>query len=572
MIRLLIITIFALLALPLQAHEEPGADLTQSSGKGFELRADSIEIVTDSLTAKERRKLDRLQTRRKKVQEKLAKLNPQRKATELNQRAQYKLDSLNPINKVNSLTARVDSIRLEKKISRFDHQLDSLHGRLTSKIDSLTRLPNPDQILIKNLDSLRSGPDSLKASGLMEELHQIKQKGAQAQTKVSERLNTWQQKIQAKLSPLQENGVNTEGVGLPAVSLPAAGLNIPDVPSTLSLPSTGIHTDLGVTLPGTNLPKGKIPGNSGLPNIHTPETSLPGLGESNKKLGSITGVSTQINGYAKDAQALASGNGDKLEQLPQKLEENVSELDVLKDAQKELTESMDYAEMMKKWNSDPAVAKELALNKAKEGAMSHFAGHEEELKAAMEQLAKLKAKKPDAEGVIDLFKPKQNDLKGRPFRERLVPGLSLQFQNSTNQWFDFNLYLGYRISGRFTAGAGWVERLSYNFDKWEWHPDERAYGVRLYAEMKVKKGFHLRAEAERVYAFVRRPLLNSPDITGPLWVTSYFAGVKQSFNYSPSVRGNTQLLYNVYDPDKQSPYVNRIQVRIGIELPYKKIK
>ncbi|MFN7188304.1 MAG: hypothetical protein ACK5VK_09300, partial [Cyclobacteriaceae bacterium] len=230
----------------------------------------------------------------------------------------------------------------------------------------------------------------------------------------------------------------------------------------------------------------------------------------------------------------------------------------------------EQAERLRKWKSDPNYARELAVMQAKEQMGDHFAGRAEELKAAMQQLNKLKAKKTDAEGVVDLFKPNRNDLKGKPFRDRLLPGLSLQFQNSTNQWFDFNLYLGYRISGKITAGAGWVERISENLKEWEYHPEERAYGPRAFGEFKIKGGLHARAEAEYLNAQVTSPYLKQQDVTGRAWVWSYFAGMKQSFNYSKSLKGNVQMMYNLYNPEKRSPYVSRLNVRIGIEIPMKK--
>lgn len=561
---MLIFLPFSLLA------QEQSTFFTQGKSGKIEVTTESTKAATDSLTKKSKRKLNRLQAARERAEAKLAKRNPQHKVTELNQKARHKLDSLNPTNKVNAIMSRADSLNPERQMSGYQHKLDSLHGRLTSKIDSLTRLPNPDRYLIKSLDSLRGGLDSLRSSGVVKELHGAGEKVKQAQANVNQKLKAWQDKVNSKLSPFKEHGGNVGGVKLPEVSLPGAGINLPNVNLPNSIPSIGVNANVDINLPQANLPGAELPSSPGLPNVKTPNTSLPGLGGMDKKLGSVSELSGKVNGYTQDTKELTSGNLEKIEQLPKTMEEKVMELDALEDAQKEMTEGIDYAEMMKKWNSDPDVARELALNKAKQEATSHFAGHEEELKAAMQQLAKLKAKKPDAEGVIDLFKPRQNDLKGKPFRDRLLPGLSLQFQNSTNQWFDFNLYLGYRISGKITAGAGWVERISEDLKEWEYHPEERAYGPRVFGEFKIKGGLHARAEAEYLNAQVTSPYLKQQDVTGRAWVWSYFAGMKQSFNYSKLLKGNVQVMYNLYNPEKRSPYVSRLNVRIGIEIPMKK--
>ena len=59
---------------------------------------------------------------------------------------------------------------------------------------------------------------------------------------------------------------------------------------------------------------------------------------------------------------------------------------------------------------------------------------------------------------------------------------------------------------------------------------------------------------------------------GRVWVWSTFVGIKNVFKFSNSVKGHVQVLYNVYDPEKRSPYANRINVRLGFEFPLKKVK
>jgi len=49
------------------------------------------------------------------------------------------------------------------------------------------------------------------------------------------------------------------------------------------------------------------------------------------------------------------------------------------------------------------------------------------------------------------------------------------------------------------------------------------------------------------------------------WVWSSFAGIKNVFNLSPKWRGNVQVLYSLYNPDKRSPYANRLNLRFGFE-------
>ncbi len=57
------------------------------------------------------------------------------------------------------------------------------------------------------------------------------------------------------------------------------------------------------------------------------------------------------------------------------------------------------------------------------------------------------------------------------------------------------------------------------------------------------------------------------------WVPSYVMGIKQDFRISKKVNANAQVLYNLYDPKRESPYADRLLIRIGFEYPmWKKVK
>ena len=109
---------------------------------------------------------------------------------------------------------------------------------------------------------------------------------------------------------------------------------------------------------------------------------------------------------------------------------------------------------------------------AKEKAIDHFAGKQEQLKAAMDKMAKYKQKYSSVSSIKDLPKRPPNAMKGKPLVERLVPGLFFQFQQKNYNLFDFNPYLGYKLSGRFTSGLGWNQRYAYDRRKENWNSSQ----------------------------------------------------------------------------------------------------
>ncbi|WP_276373027.1 hypothetical protein [Chryseolinea sp. H1M3-3] len=409
---------------------------------------------------------------------------------------------------------------------RTSSQLDSLSLKKT-KLDRKTQLPN--EVGKKAITA-----DSLLAKG--------------------------RARVYTKLSGFQQNGVSDlssdQGLpSLPSVSLPGGdveNLNLPN--GSMSNIKTG-----GVEMPQADLLGASMPG---IEQPSIPSVSKPaGMGNYSEK---ITEITDQVKDYQKEIKDFDPGKLDEIKNTDQ-WEDKLSELDEVEEVKKQI----DLADQAKRYY-DPEVAKEEALNKAKQEAINHFAGHEEELKAAMQQLSKLKAKMPDTEGVVDLFAKRQNPLKDKPFIERVVPGLALQFQKQGSVWLDLNPTLAYKISGRFVAGLGWNERLAYDFDKASWDAKNHIYGLRSFIHFKAKENFWLKGEMEVMRSPLRATPLRGSDIVGRGLVASYFAGIKKDFQLSKTLKGNVQMIYNLYNPEKKSPYINRFNVRMGLELPLKK--
>lgn len=517
----------------------------------------------DTLKLEAIKKLDSLKQIKNRTKNKLDSINPINSL----QRQQEKLESAKTslLSKANGL----DTLEAKEKLARYNKKLDSTRTHLQSRIDSLSHV-KLDLNSIKRLDSLKLRLDSLKNKGPLGDLKEAEVKLAGLQQKVGNKVTDAQKQINEKLGVLSQGGLDAPSLNLPGLEV--GKLNLPDVnkptlPTSLNLNTTDLK------LPAANLPTGdlslnpelnlKNPGEKanmgGLPDPKTNRIKgLDGLKDLQDDFAKVGEVSTEIKGYQNDIKKVQEGGMDELEQLPEKAEEKALEL-----AGNEFEQ---HAAMIEKWKENPAYAKELALNEAKEQAVNHFAGKEEELKAAMEQLSKLKSKKKYAEGVLDLFKKKQRSLKGVPFIERLVPGTTLQVQVTDNFWLDVNPYLGYRISGRLTAGMGWNERISFNYRVLDFARAERIYGPRLYGEFKLRENFVVKAETEWMNAKVLTPY-QAYLKEGPTreWVWSTFAGVKNVFVLSKGLRGNVQVLYNLYDPEKKSPYTSRLNLRFGFE-------
>jgi archaellum component FlaC len=447
------------------------------------------------------------------------------------QSADTLLHVLQPIDSLYSFQLQtLDSLQRQTELQcqAIKNQYDSINNAYTnitndlqSRIDSLNNIGQPLEKFTSKLDSLNRVKE--------EKLFALKQKVENVKQKTKEKIN---------------------------------GLNLPkEVSGEVSKYTTALD-QLDITLPASEF---KIPAFNlkEIPNLSMPNVNSP-LSDELGKL-KIPEVNTNLSAVT-----------DKISAIQQELPETPTMEDVATKAEEKATELA--SEKMGDISGAPELpaseeqAKEMLVTEAKKQAIDHFAGKQDKLQAAMDQMSKYKQRYSNVQSIKDLPKKLPNEMHGKPLRERIVPGLSIQIQKRNDWWFDFNPYLGYRFTGRITAGLGWNHRIAFNFNKGEFNPDMYIYGPRSYGEFRIKKGFSGRLEVEVMNTPVRIP--PSQDFAKQEWVWSAMAGLKKEYRISKSLRGNAQILYNLFNPHYKSPYTDRLNMRIGIEykIPKKKPK
>ncbi|HMJ70789.1 MAG TPA: hypothetical protein VK508_17930 [Cyclobacteriaceae bacterium] len=471
------------------------------------------------------------------------------------------------------------------------HDLDSMKHGLTHKIDSLKSLNLPTERYTRKLDSLNKISPARY-------VQQARQKLNNAQDKLNEPVNDIEQKINRPIDNV-ENKFNEK---LSAINKEAGGdTGLPgnvDLNKNVKLPDakldTSIKTDGALKIPGTDVKldnplnnvdnplagklekagdaKEKLNGIKQAPQQKIDQLkSAEQLKTVQEKAGKVNDLTDKTQGYAQDVRKVADGDLGEVKSVPDAIENKVKGMDEIKDLQNQqgLGELEKYKDMAGAAN-DPAAMKEMAKKQVLTQAKNHFAGKEKALLAGMEQLSKLKQKYPDMPTPEQLKKRVYNAMHGKPFIERIVPGLTLQIQKTSNVLVDLNPVVAYRISGVWNAGLGWNERFS--FHKWnQMVPLDRTYGPRVFTSVVIAKGFGVKIEAEKMNTYVPNNPLTA-DAGHRQWVWSVFVGLKKDYRISKNIRGNLQTLYNLYDDHDNSPYTDRLSIRMGFEVPMKKRK
>jgi hypothetical protein len=555
-------------------------------------KADSLRHQIDALQLPGKEKIDSL----KQVGKSFSTLG-----ASTQQKVNHKLDSLNPNQKLTNYQTRIDSTQ-----RALSGRLTNVQNRLKAKSDSLRTLNLPTEKVDTQIAQLQTNIDSLKLPIPSVNAKQAEERLQKLNTSVVGRVEKLEQgvgihvkklptELQSKIgnvssitnSVTQQLPVNP----LPGVNLPSGnGLpgnlntNLPGVTAP-SLPGASLPTGGGLpaangatSFPGINTPSNPsisgIPSANGLntgsvPSANLPTANLSEVTDISQQAGELAKLPGEANQYSDQIQQLKDGELDSAV-VKKWMEENASrmkETKMLKEQQQAIDK---YKQMSARYRDPVAMKKELQKN-AKELAFDKVAASQTTVNEAVTNLNQLKKTSADLKTIDTRMKEKRtNPMRGKPFRERLLPAVSLQMQNGTNFLLDVNPSIGYHLTGRWAAGFGWNERIACNFSRGRYFiSEERVYGVRSYLQFRLLGQLTLRGEVETMNTPVRQ--LNLPlDNRNRKWVWSYVAGIKQEFRISKHINGNAQVLYNLYDPRRESPYADRLLIRVGFEFPFHK--
>lgn len=446
---------------------------------------------------------------------------------------------LKPSDSIVALIKKADSITLAFQVKAdslngvFERQLNYIENtqqHLQQRLDNLQQLQLPTESITQALDSLKNVKHNI-ISDMMSEFDSLK---AQATSTLQEinlppQLQEPLQKLQASITEYSLPALNLDGKDLPALDLKKLGsLKLPTLTDRISLD--------------------------------------PNLKDITANLNKVQGFADQAGIYVQDAQSLVKGNLDEVKSIDKALENKLTGMEGLEQLTEGKAMVSEYSHVDSAWVKEKAKA--LVQEQVAEFAQNHFEGKQEVLKQAMDKMSKLKGKYSEVKSLAELPKRAPNPLKGKPLIERLLPGISFQIQKSDYFLLDVNPYLMYLITPRFSAGAGWNYRLP--FDDWRITKEGRVYGPRAALEVKWTKGINFRLLPELMNTAIPALVAQRSGINDPAyreWVPSVFVGIKKDFTVYTTIKGNTEVLFNLYDKDGKSPYSDRLSIRFGFEFP-----
>jgi hypothetical protein len=483
------------------------------------------------------------------------------------------------------ITASVHAQHLDS-ISIPDIHVDSLIHPKSAKLDSIQRsfyfegdslksdykqkmaaLQGSRLKLTGTIDSLQS--QNLNADGPLRQLDSINNLSSVHAASLNTKMEALKGKAMKNINDLglpddltaKASGVTQKIDGF---QLPVKDLNIPelDLPDNPLKNLDGLNTS--ITSPVGEI--GNLPSIDGLGKVGDLSQVTGKVGDLSGVTGKVGEVTGKVGEYGKDLQEVTGAVGD-----PQKmsgvLEEKAADVAGLPAAPDAKSLMGDVPALP----VNPGEVKDLAGAQVQQ-AVNHFAGKEQVLEEAMAKMSKLKQKYSSLNSLSEIPKRRPNEMRGKPWMERVLPSLTLQVHGKGEfLMVDINPAAGYRFTGKLMAGLGWNHRVAYSkkFDAFSNLP--RVYGPRSFVEYKIGKGFSPRAEFELMNAPVP-PLIQkiTADYSDRQWVSGAFIGIKKDYKIFKNIRGTSMVMLRLYNQHHKSPYADVVNVRIGFEFPMKK--
>lgn len=465
---------------------------------------------------------------------------------------------LKPDSLVNSATSKIDSLQ-----KGFENQSGSIRLAYTQQTEKIENLKNRWQHQADSLNNLQ-----LPSVQYTHKIDSITQRQSALQQRTTAKLDSLKDSVKNKLAKLK---VPKEAEGkASALTSSLDKANVPafdaDITGKLGLNKLNASLPAG-SLPNTNLPDANVPAiNTSIPgtDLKSPDVTgnLPATGVNTNKVTGITGQAGAVQQQVKEATGSTEGMEKAVESKASEQLKNLPDKNLP-------AQGLSGVEVPKTGDQ----AKEQLMNQAKKEAVNHFSGKEQVLVTAMEKMSKYKQKYSSVSSMKDLEgKKNHNELKGKPLRERLVPAITWQFQSWHDLMLDINPAVGYKITPRLITGIGWNHRIAFNIPQQKFNQEAKVYGFRAYGEYELKKGFGFRLDVETMNTPAKQRMPATDVYKGRDWVWGALVGIKQKYPIYKKLKGNAQLMYNIFDKDHRSPYPDRINFRIGIEFTFKKKK
>ena len=319
-----------------------------------------------------------------------------------------------------SLAHRTALASLQKN---FEHQSDSIQKKFALPLDALD----------KKINKLQHQKDSLTKLNLptKDVTHQLDSLN-QIQNEKTRELNSSIQNLKKKTLD------KVSSLNLP----PQAQGEISKLTKSISSYSVpnGFFNGINANVSSLHMPSLNLPSNISIPSLNIPSMQKLDI----KNIAQLPSLEKYKSELAQVNQLKSKANAQELEKMALKeAGKNITELKALQGQEGKMADVKSEVENVK---SEMGKGKDVKPEQVLQMAVNHFAGKEQQLKAAMDQVSKYKQKYSSVKSLAELPKRPPNPLKGKPWYERTVVGLNYFVMNKDYVMVDFNPYAAWKFT------------------------------------------------------------------------------------------------------------------------------
>jgi hypothetical protein len=485
------------------------------------------------------------------------------------------------------------------------HKMDSTTKRISFTIDSLQAKGLPTAHYQKKLDSInRKFQSYLSLQSISGKINKtistkLNDERDSVQKKVNKKSAALQKKVKKKTSRLDSITAKAKDPTSQA-KLPTANVANTSLPSQatpkINLPNSSANTS-GLNLTKETNELSNLSKNLALPQsqeVKKIENELKQIENVPKQELNSTGVSKEINeakkdakevsalekkadDYKKDIKEIKKGDKEKINTLEKdaekQVEKSATNVSEIKDLKKEETIVQTQKNAFQQYEDMVSnLKKENGLKEVKnistKALPNPLVGQESKLQAGIAQLDKLKKKYHNIPDSRTILRRIPNEMRGKPLKVRIVPGLGFQWYPGKQTGMDLSSYLMYRLTGRLRLGLGYSDRLVFDSKNWNMSSGH-VQAMRLMTDYRLIPTLNLHVEEEWTHYDLSAQniyrTLNDPPLKE--WNVKLNMGVLKSYKISRRIDGQMQLLYNTLDLSN-FPQTKNTAIRFGFEYKF----
>ena len=327
-----------------------------------------------------------------------------------------------------------------------------------------------------------------------------------------------------------------------------------------------------------------IPGQEdvNIPRVNIPKTGdLPAMDEirsMREKISEVTNAVKDAEGYANELEKVKELDVKDMQKVPEAAEKQLLKIDRIDAVKGELDKGDALKKQMSTFGDqakDPEEMKEEVLHRTKQPFVDYLKGKEEKVQSGMNKMFEYQKKYRVIADTRNLPKRTANKMKGKPWQERLVPGVAFQINQNHVPWTGIAIspFVGYRLSGRFRTFISATYTPYVNIKTFDYNAVDRTLAFRWFTHVKTINGVYVHLEAERkkdVLSLKPTHQVPTDELTNA-WQKKYYVGLMRLQRLNKKLNASFYVLYDLDDIGKTFNF-SQVEMRFGFEYKLKKKK